>query len=169
MAQHDEMGSIIQVVLIGGAAWIAWNLYTAYVLGQQSAAIQGTAPVQVPVPAPTTTTTPPAATAPATPPSVPPIIIPAGFTVTPDINNSYKGTVTYNGSPATLNVILANAGATSGVVYNSTGQDITALLGPANVTTLVNAYQAAANAATVSGVSGLSQIRVPMMLTRRSW
>jgi hypothetical protein len=153
MAQSNGIGEVIQFALLGVGAWIAWNIYEAYVLGQSSV----TAPATPAVPA--TPATP-------APSSTPSIVIPANFSVTSDINNSYKGQVTYNGSPATFNVIIANAGASSGVVYNSSGQDVTALLGAANVQTLVNAYQAAVNtetvAGTLSGFSGLGQfIRVP--------
>lgn len=166
MAQSNGLSEILPIVLIGGAAWVAWSLYQSYQAGLTSAAAPATpATPATPAASPSTTQTP-AAPAPAASPA---IVIPAGFTVTPDINSSYKGTVTYNGSPATFNVILGNAGNSVGVVYNSSGADVTALLGAANVTTLVNAFQAAANQATITGVSGLGQfIRVPqpVMLTR---
>ena len=145
MAQQNTLGEIVPIVLLGGAAWVAWSLYQSYQAGLVAAA---SAPAGSTPPASSTSTQTPAAPAPA---SSPAIVIPAGFTVKPDVNNSWKGTVTYNGSPTTLNVILANAGNSSGVVYNSAGADVTALLGAANVATLVNAFQQASNTYTVSG------------------
>jgi hypothetical protein len=145
MAQQNALGEIVPILLIGGAAWVAWSIYQSY---QSTAAPTPAAPATPATPAAPATTQTPAAPAPAASPA---IVIPAGFTVTPDVNNSYRGTVTYNGSPATLNVILANAGDSTGVVYNSAGTDVTALLGAANVATLVNAYQIAANNLAIGG------------------
>ena len=173
MAQQNALGEIVPIVLIGGAAWVAWSLYQSYQAGLVAAAASapaGSTPVSPAVPAApaspsSTSTATPAAPAPSASPA---IVIPAGFTVTPDINASYKGTVTYNGALATFNVILGNAGNSAGVVYNSAGQDVTALLGAANVATLVNAFQTAANNATITGVSGLGQfIRVPGVIPLR--
>ena len=162
MAQSGGgIGEIIPIILIGGAAWVAWSMYQSYQAGQFST---------VAPPAGGGSPVPPATTTPA-PPSTPAVIIPAGFTVTPDINGAFKGTVTFNGSPTSFDVILANVGNASGVVWNSAGQDVTAVLGAANVTTLVNAFQAAVNQAKVAGTPGFSGlgavIPVPMMLTRR--
>lgn len=148
MAQSSGGGNILTIVLIGGAAWIGWNIYQSYLAAQAAAAAP---PTPAPTPAPTAAPTP-----------TPQIVIPANFSVTPDINNSLKGTVTYNGQLTSFNVIIPSggyAGQTSGVVYNSQGQDVTALLGSANVQTLVNAFQAAQNQATITGVAGLGQVR----------
>ena len=145
MAKDSGLSEILPVVLIGGAAWVAWSLYQSYQAGLTSSA---TAAAPATTPASSTSTQTPAAPAPAASPAV---VIPAGFTVTPGTNNSWRGTVTYNGSPTTFNVILANAGNSSGVVWNTAGTDVTALLGAANVTTLVNAFQQASTAYTVAG------------------
>jgi hypothetical protein len=142
MAKDSGLSEILPVVLIGGAAWVAWSLYQSYQAGLTSAAAAPATPAS---PASTQT---PSAPAPASSPAV---VIPAGFTVIPGANNSWQGTVTYNGSPTTFNVILANAGNSSGVVWNTAGTDVTALLGAANVTTLVNAFQQASTAYTVAG------------------
>jgi hypothetical protein len=155
MAQQNALGEIVPILLIGGAAWVAWSIYQSY---QSTAAATPATPATPAAPATTTTQTP-AAPAPAASPA---IVIPAGFTVTPDVNNSYRGTVTYNGSPATLNVILANAGDSTGVVYNSAGTDVTALLGAANVATLVNAYQIAANNLAIGGAAPATGIVIPV-------
>ena len=156
MAQSggNEFAEVLQFALFAGVAWVAWNLYESYQLGQASATT--TAPAS----GTSTSTTSTGSTTAATPQ----IVIPANFSVAADINNSYKGTVTYNGSPATFNVILANAGQSSNVVYNSSGADVTSLLGPANVTTLVNAFQAAVNQQTITGVSGLGAA-LPAIIT----
>ena len=122
MSQQNALGEIVPIVLLAGGAWVAWSLYQSYQAGLTASVAAASGPGAPATPAA------PAITTPATP-AVPAIIIPAGFTVTPDVNNSWRGTVTYNGSPATLNVILANAGNSSGVVYNSDGQDVTAHLG----------------------------------------
>lgn len=139
MAQSSAGGQILTIVLIGGAAWIGWNIYQSYLAAQYAAA----AP---PTPAPSTpstaTTTPAAAT--------PQIVIPANFSVTPDINDSFRGTVTYNGLPATFNLIFSGGQAT-GQVFNSAGTDVTATLGTQNVQTLVAAYNAAVNAELIAG------------------
>jgi hypothetical protein len=110
----------------------------------------------------TETGTPPASATGVVPPPItllptptPVVQVPANFTVAPDINNALKGTILYNGVPATLDVILSNAGNTSGVVWNSQGQDVTAVLGPTVVAQIVQAFQAQANiqaAQTISGV-----------------
>jgi hypothetical protein len=155
----------MSIVLLAGGAWVAWSLWQSYQAGLTTAATTAT---------PATPATSASATTPATPaPSTTPtIVIPAGFSVVTDINNSYRGTVTYNGTPTSFNVILANAGQSTGVVFNTSGTDVTALLGPANVTTLVNAFQSAVNTETVAGnlagVYGLGQfIRVPRMIPLR--
>jgi hypothetical protein len=162
MAQQQGGGfaEVLQFALFAGVALVAWNLYTAYQLGQAQASTTPSTPTSTPT---TTATT-----------SVPAIVIPANFSVVIDVNNSLRGTVTYNGTPTSFNVIPANAGASTGVVYNTSGQDVTALLGPANVTTLVNAFNAAAASekvsGTLSGFSGFGQvarIAVPRMLRRR--
>jgi hypothetical protein len=154
--QQNALSEIGPILLIGGAAWVAWLIYQSYQATYQATA----APATPATPAAPATTQTPAAPAPAASPA---IVIPAGFTVTPDVNNSYRGTVTYNGSPATLNVILANAGDSTGVVYNSAGTDVTALLGAANVATLVNAYQIAANNLAIGGaVAPATGIVIPV-------
>lgn len=158
MAQN-EFGEVLKLALFAGVAWVAWNLYEAYQLGASTTTAPATGTTS------STTTTP---ATPATPAATPDIVIPAGFTVAPDINNSYKGTVTYKGVATTFNVILANAGQGTQVVYNSQGQDVTALLGSADVTTLVNAFQAAVNQQQITGVSGFGQfIPVPPVLLAR--
>ena len=158
MAQSGGIGEIIPIILIGGAAWVAWSLYQSYQAGQFST-------VAAPPSGGSTGTT---STTTVAPPATPAVIIPAGFTVTPDVNNSYKGTVTFNGAPTSFNVILANAGNATGVVWNSAGQDVTATLGAANVTTLVNAFQSYVNNAKIAGTKGFSGLGavlpVPMML-----
>lgn len=165
MAQSGGIGEILPILLIGGAAWVAWSMYQSYEAGVVAAAAAAVPPAGGTSTTGTSTTGTTSTTGGS---STPTIVIPAGFSVAADINNSYKGTVTYNGSPATFNVILANAGQPANVVYNSAGADITALLGPANVTTLVNAFQAAANQATITGVSGFGQfIAVPSAVLAR--
>ncbi len=171
MAQSGGIEDVVGLVLLGGAAYVGWSIYQSYVAAQQAATAAATTATTAPpatAAATTATTAPPATPATPAPSSTPTIVIPANFSVTPDINGAYKGTVTYNGQPATLDVILANAGNTSGVVWNANGQDITSILGPANVTTLVNAYQAAVNQQTVTGnLSGLGQVRVPTAVIPR--
>lgn len=169
MAQSGGIEDVVGLVLLGGAAYVGWSIYQSYVAAQQAATAAAAAAATTP-PAASTSTSPATSATPATPApsSTPTIVIPANFSVTPDINGAYKGTVTYNGQPATLDVILANAGNTSGVVWNANGQDITSILGPANVSTLVTAYQAAVNQQTVTGnLSGLGQVRVPTAVIPR--
>jgi len=163
----DGGGDILTIVLIGGGAWLAWNLYQGYLAAQYAAASAAATPPATP------------ATTTAAPPATPAIIIPANFTVTPDVNNSFKGIVTYNGYPTSFNLIFSGGQAT-GEVFNSAGNDVTQQLGAANVTTLVNAFNAAVQNELIQGtitkatggMSGLGQVRaripVPhMMLVRR--
>jgi hypothetical protein len=157
MAQSS--GGIGEVLGIAALAAAAWFVYETFFSGTTVAA---TTPVTTP-PA-TTTTTPPATTT--------SIVIPAGFTVTPDINNSWKGTVTYSGSPATFNLIYSG-GAPTGQVFSSAGVDVTSTLGAANVTALVNAFQNASNVFIAQGgnvPAGMGQyvpIRVPHAIIPR--
>lgn len=160
MAQQNEIGQVLTFALFGAAAWVAWNLWESYQLGVASTVpATSTTPTTTP-----TTTTPPVATT--------NIVIPAGFAVTPDVNNSWKGTVTYNGAPAAFNLVFAG-GAPTGQVFSSAGTDVTATLGSANVTTLMNAFQSAANAFIAqggivpAGMGQYSPIRVPKMLIPR--
>jgi hypothetical protein len=85
--------------------------------------------------------------------TAPVLQIPGGFTVTTDINNALKGTVMLSGTPTTLDVIVPPGGyngQTSGVVYDTNGNDVTWSLGPATVSDLVAAY---VQAATNEGIS----------------
>lgn len=170
MAQSSGggIGEILPILLIGGAAWVAWSMYQSYEAGVVAAAAAAAPPAggTSTTGTSTTGTSTTGTTSTTSGSSTPTIVIPAGFSVAPDINGAYKGTVTYNGSPATLDVILS-----SGQVYNTAGSDITTLLGSANVTTLINAFQTAVNAGIVAGTpgfSGLGQfIAVPSTLLTR--
>lgn len=161
-------GEIVTLLLVGGAAWIGWNIYQSYLAAQYAAAVAASAPPQQP-------------STPAATPTTPEVVIPANFTVTPTgINNAFSGTVTYNGSPTNFSLIFSGGQAT-GQVYNSAGSDVTAQLGAANVTTLVNAFNAAVQAELIQGtissstpgMSGLGQVRrtariaVPRLIVRR--
>lgn len=167
MAQSSG-GEIVTLLLVGGAAWIGWNIYQSYLAAQYAAAAAASAPPQQP-------------STPAATPTTPEVVIPANFTVTPTgINNAFSGTVTYNGSPTNFSLIFSGGQAT-GQVYNSAGSDVTAQLGAANVTTLVNAFNAAVQAELIQGtissstpgMSGLGQVRraariaVPRLVVRR--
>jgi hypothetical protein len=151
------IGEVLPIVLLAGAAWFIYETFFS------TTTVAATTPA-VPATPTTTTTTPPVATT--------NIVIPAGFTVTPDINNSWKGTVTYNGSPATFNLIYSG-GAPTGQVFSSAGADVTATLGSANVTALVNAFQNASNVFIAQGgnvPAGMGQyvpIRVPHAIMPR--
>ena len=153
--QQNEFGEVLMFALFGAAAWVAWNLYSAYQLG--AATTTTTTSPAIPATPVTTTTPPPATTN---------IVIPAGFTVTPDINNSWKGTVTYNGTASSFNLIFSG-GAPTGQVFNSAGVDVTSALGSANIAVLTAAFQSAANAFIAQGgnvPAGMGQfvpIRVP--------
>ena len=154
MAQSSGIGEVLGIAALAAAAWFVYE--TFFTTTTVAAPTTPTAPA--------TTTTSPAATT--------NIVIPAGFAVTPDINNAWKGTVTYNGSPATFDLIFAS-GAPTGQVFSSAGVDVTSTLGPANVTVLMNAFQSAANAFIASGgtvPTGMGQyvpVRVPRAIMPR--
>jgi hypothetical protein len=82
------------------------------------------------------------------------LTIPAGLTVTHNINNSLSGNVIWNGATVNLSIITANAGAAAGVIYNTAGQDITAQFTPAQQQQLVSAFIAANGSG--GGVSGIT-------------
>jgi hypothetical protein len=93
--------------------------------------------------------------APATPtqpaaqvPAQVPILDMTGLVVAPDINDSLTGTVKLNGIPTRLSIITA-----SGQVYDSMGQEVTAVLQAQGVN-IVALRTAFANAGGV-GISGL--------------
>jgi hypothetical protein len=75
---------------------------------------------------------------------------PAAFTfqitgpVTQDINNSLKAAVSISGQSMTVNVIPANAGNPTGVIYNSAGADITSQFTSAQQAQIVLAFQQSA-------------------------
>jgi hypothetical protein len=165
------------LLMVGGAAAAYWYI-TSY--GPNGAVSAGAVSwwntwfgTTAALPPASTTTTPPATTPSGsstatgvTPPTTPvtaptPVVqFPANFSVTPDINNSLKGTILYNGVSVTLNVILGNAGQASGVVWNSQGQDVTSSLGPAVVTQIVQGFlaQSLVQPSTNPGPSGVSGI-----------
>ncbi len=66
------------------------------------------------------------------------LTIPPGLSVTPDVNNSLRGTVNCNGTPIMVNVIMPNGG-----VYNAQGHDITSMFTAAQLQQLIQAFQAA--------------------------
>ena len=72
--------------------------------------------------------------------------------MTGDINGAVKGTVQINGVATTLDVILANIGQPTGVVWNTEGADVTASLPAGLLAPLVAAYQQAAQNAGLSGI-----------------
>ena len=83
-------------------------------------------------------------------------MIPSNLTVTPTINNSLSGNVTINGVSTNLSIITGNAGNTSGVIYNTAGQDITSQFSSAEQQQLVSAFMAANG-----GLAGLFGVENP--------
>ena len=84
------------------------------------------------------------------------LVIPSNLTVTPNINNSLSGNVTINGVSTNLSIITGNAGNTSGVIYNTAGQDITSQFSSAEQQQLVSAFMAANG-----GLAGLFGVENP--------
>ena len=137
---------------IAPSYWDSWFGTTT------AAAAPVTATTQTPAALVNTGTTP-SAPQPGVVTQAPAVATAPAFTVTgvtPDINNSLKGQVSINGSPAiTLNVIPS-----AGTVWDTNGNDVTATLTPAQVTQLIAAFQAAAPPS--AGMAGLgAQIRTP--------
>jgi len=178
MAKDGGSGSDITSILlmVGGAAAAYWYITSYGPNGAGSAgnvswwttwfggtaATAATTPVTAPVPTPISSSGGSGSgTGSGTPPITPiaaptPVIqFPANFTVAPDINNSLKGTVLYNGLATPINVILANAGNATGVVWNAQGQDITAILGAALVAQIAQAFQTQANIQSAQTISGV--------------
>jgi hypothetical protein len=149
----------------GAVSW--WNTWFGTGTTTAAAALPPASTV------PVTTPTQPIATAPIIPTPVPvpapvpvvaapqPLSIPSNFTVTPDINGAYKGTVLINGVPTTLDVIIANIGQPSGVVWNTDGTDVTNMLPAGVLGPLTLAYQQAAG----TGSMALSGIVPAFMAT----
>lgn len=131
----SSIGTIIGVAAAAGAAYLVYQYFFA--TPATVAAPAGTAPAMgaTAVPVPAAGTTVPAM----------PLSIPAGLTVTSDINNSLKGTVNWNNANVTLNVIPGNAGG-AGVVWSSAGVDITAQFTPAQQQQLIAAFSTAPRA-----------------------
>lgn len=178
MAKDNDGGTMNILLLAGGAALAYWYVTSYGPTGAVSAGsvswwntwfgaapAPASAPVVTPTPAspvltqpaqtvqPTAVSPQPVVTQPTA--ATPVIQIPGNFTVAPDINNSLKGTVLYNGQATALNVILGNVGNPTGVVWNTQGEDITGILGPSAVNQLVAAFQNQANAQQITGVSGI--------------
>ena len=120
-----------------------------------------TAPVQVisATPTPVVVSTP-VASAPATATglSVPPgLIIPSTLVVSPNINNSLSGYVSWNGNNTNLTVIPTQASAGVGLIWNTNGQDITNQFNSAQQAALVSAFQSAPQNAT-AGLGVIMQL-----------
>jgi hypothetical protein len=145
-----KFGEILGIVVVGG---VGWYLYNAYLDAAASNAI--------------TTGTPPANTS---TPATGAFAAPAGFTITTDTNGAYKGTVTFNGALVTLDVIPGAIGKTAGVIWNTSGADVTGTYTAAQQTQLYGLFQAAAQAQGLSwptvGVSGLGAGPRPMLVPR---
>lgn len=159
------------IILLGGAAAAYWYITNYGPNGAVSAGnvswwttwFGGTAAALPPA---STTTTPPTPTPTGTPTgtgtgtgsstgvtaTVLPLVIPNPFVVTSDINGAVKGTVQINGVATSLDVILANIGQPTGVVWNTQGADVTASLPAGVLAPLVAAYQQAAQNAGLSGI-----------------
>jgi hypothetical protein len=156
MAQQNNMlGDILGLGLLAGGAYLAWTVYQSYLV---TAAAAATTPVSTTTTTPATTTTSTTTTSASATGSGQPaatLVIPTNLTVTPDINNSLKGTVNVNGQSVPLNVIPSAAGQASGVVYNSSGQDVTAMFTAGQITQLITAFSLAPQSA--SGVSGFGR------------
>lgn len=170
MAQsNDGFAEVIKFALIGGAAWVAWSLYQSYLAGQAAATAPGATPPAGTPPTTTTAATPPAATV--------TLSIPSNLSVTSDINNALKGMVNVNGQLVSIDVIPSAAGQPSGVVWNSSGDDVTSMFTPAQITQLITAYSLAPKG--VSGLRGFGgpgrnyvRAGAPMIRTinyRRAW
>ena len=168
----DKSGLITALVIGGGAFALYWYLNNYGPNGAISAAgglswwqswFGGAAlPTTGATPTTSTTSTFPGMTSPApttaAPAATQPVATqpastaPAAFnvtvqgTVTPDINNSLKATVNVNGQTMTINVIPANAGGNTGVIYNTSGTDITSQFTSAQQAQIVLAVQSAYNA-----------------------
>ena len=120
-----------------------------------------TAPVQVisAIPTPVVVSTP-VASAPATATglSVPPgLIIPSTLVVSPNINNSLSGYVSWNGNNTNLTIIPTQASAGVGLIWNTNGQDITSQFNSAQQAALVSAFQSAPQNAT-AGLGVIMQL-----------
>lgn len=145
MAQSDAMGDILKIGAVAVGGWLLWSWYESTLPAATTSA--GTSTMGTTTPS--TVTTPPAA--PAAPTVT--LVIPQNLLVTPVINNGLQATVVINGSNAVIAVIPANAGQTSGVVYNSSGTDITSMFSPTQVQQLVSAFSLAPQLGTRAGAT----------------
>jgi hypothetical protein len=157
MAQDNGMGEILKWGLIIGGGYLLYNYFIA------PAATAATTPVTGTTTPPTGTTTTTTGSTTTTP--TPGLVIPSTLTVTPGINQSLQGTVQLNGESVQLSIITGRAPATSGVIYNTSGTDITAQFTAAQQAQLVQAFLLAPQTAT--GTSGLAALKLPVMLTPR--
>lgn len=143
-------------VSAGAVSW--WNTWFG-----ATAALPAPGPVQAGsgTPAPgTTTTQPPAQSTPPPAAQTTAMTVQVVGAVTNDINNSLKATVMINGQSMTINIIPANAGGTSGVIYNTNGADITAQFSSAQQAQIVLAIQSAAAGASPAQASAATDAKL---------
>lgn len=79
--------------------------------------------------------------------------------VAPDINNSLKGTITLNGTAMTINVIPSAAGQSSGLIWNTSGQDITQQFTAAEQAQILQAFTTAPHTTGLSALMNTPSIR----------
>jgi hypothetical protein len=74
------------------------------------------------------------------------LVIPSNLVVSPNINNSLSGYVQWNGQTVNLTIIPTQLGANpsnAGLIWNTSGQDITSQFSPSQQAALVSAFQSA--------------------------
>jgi hypothetical protein len=164
MAQDSGVGDVIKWGLILGGGYLLWVYYTNSQAAAAAAATAAAGTTSTTGSTDSTGTTSSSTTSGTTSSSsgsttpTPGLVIPSNLVVAKTLNNSLTGTVQLNGESVPLSIITGNSPATSGVIYNSGGTDITSQFTSAQQAQLVQAFLLAPQSP--SGTSGLGHVFV---------